>query len=86
MFHSVASICNVLKYRLLCVDTCDILESTTFAMKLASSTLPSALRGPAVITRRNNRSNAVNVTAMAGHGRFFVGGAYCSPECRNSFG
>ncbi len=64
----------------------DILESTTVAMRLASSTLPSTLRGPAVTARRNNRSTTVKVTAMAGHGRFFVGGAYFRRESRHSFG
>lgn len=40
------------------------------------STLPAALRGPAVATRRNIRptSRSLQVSAMAGTGRFFVGG------------
>ena len=46
---------------------------------LATTTLPAALRGPAVSLRRQSRSTRPNVTAMAGHGRFFVGGAFlCS--------
>lgn len=37
-----------------------------------------ALRGSGITARKNNRSRALQVKAMAGTGRFFVGGAHCA--------
>ena len=42
---------------------------------MQATTLSAALSGPSISFRRHPRSNRPNVTAMAGHGRFFVGGA-----------
>jgi hypothetical protein len=51
-------------------------RQSTMTRLIQHSTLPAALRGPAVATRRNNRptSRSLQVSAMSGTGRFFVGG------------
>ena len=45
----------------------------TIQAKMLASTLPATIGGSVTLRRQSTRPN---VTAMAGHGRFFVGGAW----------